>query len=131
MLIFRSLDLEWMLICQKHFLWKSAIYHSVKLPFVAEVAEKNLKYYLFFIITTLVENSEAGPTELGLKLSQILFGPLYFLGPKEFGPWDIWPQEIWPMPYREPFQHYPNQQIIDYCQERMNQQKFLFGIWLV
>ena len=38
--IFRSLDLERMLIYQK--LWKSAIYHSIKLPFDAEVAKKFL-----------------------------------------------------------------------------------------
>ena len=40
--VFRSLDLEWMLIWQKNVLWKSAIYHSIKLPFDAEVAEKLL-----------------------------------------------------------------------------------------
>ena len=28
------------------FSWKSAIFHSIKLPFDAKVAEKNLKYYL-------------------------------------------------------------------------------------
>ena len=42
MLIFRSLDLERMLIRQFIFLWKSAFYHSIKLPFDAEVAEKIL-----------------------------------------------------------------------------------------
>ena len=43
MLIFRLLDLEQMLIIQK-----SAIYHSIKLPFDAEVAEKILNViYLF------------------------------------------------------------------------------------
>ena len=40
--IFWSLDLERMLIYQKIFFWKSAIYHSIKLPFDAEVAEKFL-----------------------------------------------------------------------------------------
>ena len=45
---FRSLDLERVLIYQKNFLWKSAIFHSIKLPFDAEVAEKilNVIYYL-------------------------------------------------------------------------------------
>ena len=40
--IFRSLDLERKLIYQKNLLWKSAIFHSSKLPFDAEVAEKVL-----------------------------------------------------------------------------------------
>ena len=39
---FRSLDLERVLIYQNFFLWKSAIFHSIKLPFDAEVAEKFL-----------------------------------------------------------------------------------------
>ena len=39
---FRSLDLERVLIYQKIFLWKSAIYHSIKLPFDVEVAKKFL-----------------------------------------------------------------------------------------
>ena len=38
--IFWSLDLEQMLIYQN--LWKSAIYHSIKLPFDAEGDEKFL-----------------------------------------------------------------------------------------
>jgi hypothetical protein len=41
--IFRSLDLERKLIYQKKNLWKSAIFHSSKLPFDVEVAEKILK----------------------------------------------------------------------------------------
>ena len=40
--IFQSLDLEGMFIYQKNFLWKSAIYHSIKLPFDAELAKKLL-----------------------------------------------------------------------------------------
>ena len=44
--IFRSLDLERMLIYQEIFLWKSAILHSIKLPFDVQAAEKNLTYYL-------------------------------------------------------------------------------------
>ena len=40
--IFRSFDLERMLIWQFFFLWKSAIYHSIKLSFDVEVAEKTL-----------------------------------------------------------------------------------------
>ena len=40
--IFRSLDLERMLIYQEIFLWKSAILHSIKLPFDAQAAEKIL-----------------------------------------------------------------------------------------
>ena len=48
--IFWSLDLERMLIWQKTFLWKSAIFHSIKLPFDAEVDEKFLNViYLLFI----------------------------------------------------------------------------------
>ena len=39
---FRSLDLERTLIYQKLLRWKSAIYHSIKLPFDVEVAEKFL-----------------------------------------------------------------------------------------
>ena len=42
MSIFGLLDLERMLIYQKIFLWKSVIYHSIKLPFDAEVAEEFL-----------------------------------------------------------------------------------------
>ena len=42
MTIFWSLILEHMLIYQIFFLWKSAFYHSIKLPFHAEVAEKFL-----------------------------------------------------------------------------------------
>ena len=42
MLIFWSLHLERMLIWQKIFLWKSAIFHSINLPFDAQVAEKIL-----------------------------------------------------------------------------------------
>ena len=40
--IFESLDLERIFIYQKICLWKSAIYHSIKLPFNAEVATKFL-----------------------------------------------------------------------------------------
>ena len=40
--IFQSPPAKRMLICQKKFLWKSAIFHSIKLPFDAEVAEKIL-----------------------------------------------------------------------------------------
>ena len=39
---FHSLDLERVLIYQKKYLWKNAIFHSIKLQFDAEVAEKNL-----------------------------------------------------------------------------------------
>ena len=39
--IFRSLDLERMLIYQENFLWKSAILHSIKLPFDVQAAEKS------------------------------------------------------------------------------------------
>ena len=48
---FRFVDLERRLIWQKNILWKSAIFHSIKLPFDAEVAEKILKdiYYTFII----------------------------------------------------------------------------------
>ena len=40
--IFRLLDLEQMLIYQEIFLWKSAILHSIKLPFDVQAAEKIL-----------------------------------------------------------------------------------------
>ena len=40
--IFQSLDLERMLIYQENFLWKSAILHSIKLPFYVQAAEKIL-----------------------------------------------------------------------------------------
>ena len=39
---FRSLDLERVLIYQNFFLWKSAIFHSIKLPFDVQAAEKIL-----------------------------------------------------------------------------------------
>ena len=40
--IFRSLDLERMLIYQEFFFWKSAILHSIKLPFDVQATEKIL-----------------------------------------------------------------------------------------
>ena len=52
--IFRSLDLERVMISQNIFLWKSAIVHSIKLPFDAEVAKKNLKCYLLYIAQSKV-----------------------------------------------------------------------------
>ena len=42
MLIFWLLDLERMLIWQKKNLWKSAIFHSINLPFDEQAAEKIL-----------------------------------------------------------------------------------------
>ena len=42
MLIFWSIDLERMLIWQKNILWKSAIFHSINLPFDVQAAEKIL-----------------------------------------------------------------------------------------
>jgi len=57
MLIFWSLDLEQMLIWQ-FFLWKSAIYHSIKLPFDAEVAEKILN-----VIDTKYPNVFVAPSK--------------------------------------------------------------------
>ena len=53
MLIFRSLDLERMLIWQNFFLWKSAIFHSIKLPFDAEVAKKFLNVIYIYICNIL------------------------------------------------------------------------------
>ena len=46
--IFQSPPAKRTLICQNIFLWKSAIFHSIKPPFDAEVAEKFLNgiYYL-------------------------------------------------------------------------------------
>ena len=52
--IFRLFDLERMLIYQIFFLWKSAIFHSIKLPFDVQAAEKNLTCYLVFIILQLL-----------------------------------------------------------------------------
>ena len=54
--IFWSLDLERMLIWQ-FFLWKSAIFHSIKLPFDAEVDEKflNVIYYLHTIDKSVIK----------------------------------------------------------------------------
>ena len=40
--IFWSLDLERRLIWQKNILWKSAIFHSINIPFDAQVAEEIL-----------------------------------------------------------------------------------------
>ena len=58
--IFRSLDLERMLIYQiLFFLWKSAIFHSINLPFDEQAAEKILMLssaYLFQPITSQVWN---------------------------------------------------------------------------
>ena len=50
--IFRSLDLERMLIYQKNFLWKSAILHSIKLPFDVQAAEKIL-HVIYCLLTVL------------------------------------------------------------------------------
>ena len=49
--IFQSPPAKRTLICQKIFLWKSAIFHTIKLPFDAEAAERILKviYYLFHL----------------------------------------------------------------------------------
>ena len=46
--IFQSLDLEQMLIYQICFLWKSALFHSINLPFDVQAAEKILHviYYI-------------------------------------------------------------------------------------
>ena len=46
--IFQSSPAKRTLICKKK-LWKSAIFHSIKLPFDAEVAEKNLEWYLMYM----------------------------------------------------------------------------------
>ena len=43
------MNLERTLIYQIFFLWKSAIFHPIKLPFDAEDAEKIIKSYLFYI----------------------------------------------------------------------------------
>ena len=48
--IFRSLDLEQMLIYQEFFLWKSAILHSIKLPFDVQAAEKIL-HVIYYVST--------------------------------------------------------------------------------
>ena len=52
--IFQSPPAKRTLVCQKKILWKSAIFHSIKLPFDAEVAEKSWMVstkYLFWNIT--------------------------------------------------------------------------------
>ena len=59
-------------------LWKSAIFHSIKLPFDAEVAEKNLNgtYLLFMTCQQPILNSES--TNLFfLKLSKFWFFKSY------------------------------------------------------
>ena len=60
--IFWSLDFERKLIWQIFFLWKNAIFHTIKLPFDAEIDEKFLnviyyiltKYVVFYSITNLL-----------------------------------------------------------------------------
>ena len=47
--IFRSLDLERRLIWQKIVLWKSAIFHSINLPFDEQFAEKILNVMEIFL----------------------------------------------------------------------------------
>ena len=47
--IFQAPPAKHRLICQKICLWKSAIFHSIKLPFDAEVAEKNLEWYAMYV----------------------------------------------------------------------------------
>ena len=48
--IFRLLDLEWMLIYQANFFWKSAILQSIKLPFDVQAAEKILHVIYYALI---------------------------------------------------------------------------------
>ena len=64
---FRSLDLERVLIYQNFFLWKSAIFHSIKLPFDVQAAEKILHviYYVQYHAIT----SKYSPLSTCLSLS--------------------------------------------------------------
>ena len=62
--IFRALDLDRMLIWQI-FLWKSAIYHSIKIQFDAEVAEKILNVIL--CTCTPCTPSSVGPGHVRLN----------------------------------------------------------------
>ena len=55
--IFRSLDLERMLIYQAFFLWKSAILHLIMLPFDVQASEKIL--HVIYYITKKEPKSEA------------------------------------------------------------------------
>ena len=52
-------DLEWVLIYQLFFLWKSAIFDSIKLPFDVQAAEKILHviYYLCTMQTAEAQKS--------------------------------------------------------------------------
>ena len=47
--IFQSPPAKRTLICQKNFLWKSAIFHSIKLPFDAEVAKKSWTVFTVYL----------------------------------------------------------------------------------
>ena len=51
--IFRSLDLEQMLIWQKKILLKSAIFYSIKLPF-----DEKFLNVIYFLCTEFVKNGE-------------------------------------------------------------------------
>ena len=46
------------------FLWKSAIFHSSKLPFDAEVAEKNLKSYLVYNTSIRIFQLQLNPKKI-------------------------------------------------------------------
>ena len=64
MLIFQLLDLDRMLIWQFFFLWKSAIYHSIKLPFDAQVIQKILNVIWYTAVTPAPLKPKAYPLHL-------------------------------------------------------------------
>ena len=56
--IFQSAPAKRTLICQKKFLLKSAIFHSIKLPFDVEVAENfSNTYYLIYRTRAIITRS--------------------------------------------------------------------------
>ena len=60
------------------FLWKSAIDHSIKLPFDAEVAEKfsNGIYYLLSAIVSLINCNDLGLFLVQLHLTKLIYAKL-------------------------------------------------------
>ena len=72
--IFPSLDIERMLIYPNFFLWKSAIYHLIKLSFDAEVAKKflNVIKYICTILKLCILNGGCFfPQNSVWKLSEV------------------------------------------------------------
>ena len=89
--IFRSLDLERMLIYQKICFMKSAIFHSIKLPFDVQAAEKILYviYYSACDLIRLLFNNQSQP----VFFAKLLF---YFSCPAEENEMEIQDNSISP-----------------------------------